>query len=53
MGQDVFLVKLSPAGGYVWARQYGILYSLAERTRLTAELAQAADALLRWLDEGR
>lgn len=37
----------------LWARQYGILYSPAERIRLTAELAQAADALLRWLDEGR
>lgn len=46
----------SPRGmdvAVLWARQYGILYSPAERARLTAELAQAADALLRWLDEGR
>lgn len=37
----------------LWARQYGMLYSPAERMRLTAELAHAADALLRWLDAGR
>ena len=37
----------------VWARQVGMLYSPAERIQRTAELAQAADELLRWLDEGR
>ncbi len=37
----------------VWAHQYGMLYSPAERIQRTAELAQAADELLRWLDEGR
>ena len=37
----------------VWARQFGVLYSPAERVRLTAELAAAAGDLLRWLDEGR
>ncbi|MCB0135191.1 MAG: hypothetical protein KDD75_08795 [Caldilineaceae bacterium] len=37
----------------VWARQFGLLYSSAERVQLTAELAAAAGDLLRWLDEGR